>query len=257
MVALVDYQSLITIGLTAAMAWELPFDPFYPEEELPEAYEEGRLPLLQIDFEPEDSEEDESDEDEDDKKNKKQGHRRKDNSTLIGYKSKKKPNKKINLPLPAEWNLRPPIQYFSHRPSPFVNYVQPLQQQPQSPANYYHQYAFRPQQPHPYYTNYGNNVDRNANSPNGYYSSGGGGGGGSSSFNHGYSNKLNYYLSYADKLLREYNAQLNRERVSKDKYGRFYYALFHFYFLSTSPFSLYFLVASKMTIIWSLSIEAE
>lgn len=203
-VAVVDHQSQLVIGLTAAMAWELPFDPFYPEEELQEAYEEGRLPLLQIDFEQEDDDEDDDDDDDEDKKNKKQ-HRRKDNSTSIKYHSKKKSSKKpTQLPLPSELNPRPPSQYFN-QPSPYVNYLQPMHS-----TNYY---AGRPQQPHPYYTNYGSDK-----SPafDGYYSS-----------NNriptqsflGYqpnSNKLNYYLSYADKLFREYKAQLNRSGSTSD-----------------------------------------
>lgn len=199
MVAIVDHQSLLVVGLTSAMAWELPYDPFYPNEELPEAYEEGRLPLLQLDFEAADAEDD--DDDDDTKKGKKKQHRRKDNSTAIHYSAKKKSSKKpaVQQTPPAEWNSRPPIQYFNQPSSPYADNVQPLHS-----ANHY---ASQPQQPHPYYTNYGSDKFSKFD---GYY---GGGNRIPAPNMDGSSNKLNYYLSYANKLFRDYNAQLNRSDV--------------------------------------------
>lgn len=197
-IPIVDHSIHLVIGITAAMAWELPFDPFYPEEELPEAYEEGRLPLLQFDFEPEDDDEEDDEDDE-----KKKQHRRKDNSTGVTYYSKKKASKKpqptTQQQIPAALSFSQSDQYFNQPSSPYANYLRPMHS-----ANYY---AAGPQQPHPYYTNYGsdklptfdkyysNNNRMPAQNMHTYRPN---------------SNKLQYYLSYADKVFREFNAQLNR-----------------------------------------------
>lgn len=42
----VDYTNLIVVGITGALAWELPTKPVYPDEELQEIYKNGSLPLL-------------------------------------------------------------------------------------------------------------------------------------------------------------------------------------------------------------------
>lgn len=42
----VDYTNLLVVGITGALAWELPSKPVYPEEELQEIYNNGSLPLL-------------------------------------------------------------------------------------------------------------------------------------------------------------------------------------------------------------------
>lgn len=42
----VDYTNLLVVGITGALAWELPTKPVYPDEELQEIYKNGSLPLL-------------------------------------------------------------------------------------------------------------------------------------------------------------------------------------------------------------------
>lgn len=42
----VDYTNLLVVGITGALAWELPTKPVYPEEKLQEIYKNGSLPLL-------------------------------------------------------------------------------------------------------------------------------------------------------------------------------------------------------------------
>lgn len=44
--SILDNSNLGYIGITGAMAWELPSEPIYLEEALQEAYENGGLPLL-------------------------------------------------------------------------------------------------------------------------------------------------------------------------------------------------------------------
>lgn len=46
---IVDYSNYLILGITAAMAWELPSTPIYLNEELRESYEMGQLPLLHRD----------------------------------------------------------------------------------------------------------------------------------------------------------------------------------------------------------------
>lgn len=41
-----DYTIYVVTGVTVALAWGLPFKPYYPDEELPAQYEQGHLPLL-------------------------------------------------------------------------------------------------------------------------------------------------------------------------------------------------------------------
>lgn len=40
------YSNYLTLGITAAMAWELPSKPIYLDEDLHDSYEMGQLPLL-------------------------------------------------------------------------------------------------------------------------------------------------------------------------------------------------------------------
>lgn len=42
-----DYTVYIETGVTAALAWELPSKPTYPEYELMQQYESGKLPLIE------------------------------------------------------------------------------------------------------------------------------------------------------------------------------------------------------------------
>lgn len=42
----VDYTNLLVVGITSALAWELPSQPVYLEDELQEIYNNGSLPLL-------------------------------------------------------------------------------------------------------------------------------------------------------------------------------------------------------------------
>lgn len=42
-----DYTLYVTTGITCALAWGLPTKPIYPDEELMQQYEKGRLPLIQ------------------------------------------------------------------------------------------------------------------------------------------------------------------------------------------------------------------
>lgn len=44
---IVDYTNLVYLGVTAAMAWELPSKPIYLDEELRDSYEMEQLPPLQ------------------------------------------------------------------------------------------------------------------------------------------------------------------------------------------------------------------
>lgn len=44
---ILGYSNYLILGVTAAMAWELPSKPIYLDEELRESYEMGELPLLQ------------------------------------------------------------------------------------------------------------------------------------------------------------------------------------------------------------------
>lgn len=43
---IVGYRNYLVLGITAAMAWELPSRPIYLDEELQGSYEMGELPLL-------------------------------------------------------------------------------------------------------------------------------------------------------------------------------------------------------------------
>ncbi|XP_031636178.1 uncharacterized protein LOC116349064 [Contarinia nasturtii] len=43
---IVGYSNYLTLGITAAMAWELPSEPIYLDEQLRDQYEMGELPLL-------------------------------------------------------------------------------------------------------------------------------------------------------------------------------------------------------------------
>lgn len=43
---ILGYSNYLILGITAAMAWELPSKPVYLDEELQESYQMGKLPLL-------------------------------------------------------------------------------------------------------------------------------------------------------------------------------------------------------------------
>lgn len=45
-IPVVDYTNLFILGVTTALAWELPDSPTYMDEKLQEQYKNGTLPLL-------------------------------------------------------------------------------------------------------------------------------------------------------------------------------------------------------------------
>lgn len=169
---MVDYANILVLGITAALAWELPDEPFYPNEELMEIYQEGRLPLL----EPEPA--DEEDEDEDDNEKRRKSKPIKSKPTKPIFKSSS------SIPLRSS-NDR---EYFN----------QPASDRNSHPINA-HTYS----QPHPYYTNF--ELDNYPPLDTYYYPDGrfpSQAGAGQPN-----SNKLKYYLSLADEFFKEYNAQ--------------------------------------------------
>lgn len=45
-ISIPDYTNYVVTGVTTALAWGLPYKPTYPEVELQDQYEQGRLPIL-------------------------------------------------------------------------------------------------------------------------------------------------------------------------------------------------------------------
>lgn len=105
-IPIVDYSNILILGITTALAWELPDEPFYPDSELMEDYQEGRLPLLE----------------------------RSDNftdATSSKQKKKSKPTKPISQPAPIAFNIndleyfnQPSFDHSSHPINPHI-YSQP------------------------------------------------------------------------------------------------------------------------------------
>lgn len=194
-VPIVDVDHYLILGMTAAMAWELPFEPVDLQEDLQEAYEEGHLPLLE----------------------------RSDNVTALSASSKKKSSssskkKKKKQPTTSTVSPAPSPTNFFDSPSNFNQHYDGVYSNHYNAYNDYRQpmnsiptYS----QPHPYYTNYKN--DKSSSSPlldRYYYNAAN-----RSPYRPAvgahrpplpsYSNKLEHYLSYADKFFKEFDAQMN------------------------------------------------
>lgn len=186
-----DYDHYIILGMTAAMAWELPFEPV-DLEELQEQYEEGHLPLLE----------------------------RSDNLTSLlsntATSSKKKSSsKKKKQPTKASVDQTSNPNSSNDLNSNFN------QQYDGSNSNLYNGYqnymqSMRPatySQPHPYYTNYDNDKS-SPSSLDRYYATANRSPYRPAVGTHrpplpSYSNKMEYYLSYADQFFKEIDAQMN------------------------------------------------
>lgn len=153
---ILEYSNYLILGITAALAWELPSKPVYLDEELRESYQMGNLPLLQ---------------------------RKDQNVSNIKYTStNKQPSSTASNSNSAVPNAN---YYYTNVPPPNKN-----------PFNRY--YAVNPN--HRFYYN---EPDKSfyANSTDG-----------------GKSNKLQYYLSYADKLIKEFK-QLTEQIPTNRPFG--------------------------------------
>lgn len=197
----------MVIGLTAALAYELPYDPFYPEEELQEIYEDGHLPLLELNIVS--GEEDDEDYAEDVDGDGVKRHDKFTNST------KRKKTKTKTQPTTSIKQSAAPLT-FSNTDYKYYNQVNNLNQ-PRPPSINPFTYS----QPHPYYKNYDNNklppldttyyypsdgrlpqYQQHNNNNGGYYNQQPG------AVVPPTSNKLEYFLStFADKIFSEFNAQ--------------------------------------------------
>lgn len=158
---ILEYSNYLILGITAALAWELPSKPVYFDEELHNAYEMGNLPLL---------------------------HRNDQNVSNINYTNTIKEPQSI----PMMYNQNNvPNYYYTNVPSrPNVNI---------NNKKYYSKYP-----------------------SDGYFNQNDGNG-----FNYDYtktqpilnqygsSNKMQYYLSYADNFLKQFKQLTNQIPTNK------------------------------------------
>lgn len=145
---ILEYTNYAILGITAALAWELPSRPVYLNEELRESYEMGNLPLI---------------------------NRHDQNVSNVNYTSTVK---------------RPSTNATNSNENAYSNYYYTNVQSPtkQNPFNKF--YATKPYQQfyydlpdkHKYSNSIAGNVDSDTDQ----------------------SNKLQYYLSYADKFMKEF-----------------------------------------------------
>lgn len=146
----------MTLGITAALAWELPYKPVYLNEELHESYQTGNLPLLK---------------------------RKDQNVSKVNYTS----TNELPAAMAADPNAAGPSVYSNYY---YTNVPPPKK----NPFNRF--YAINPNH-HVYYdvahrNNYVNNVAGPIQS-----------------------NKLHYYLSYADKFMKEFKELT--QKIPKDR----------------------------------------
>lgn len=145
---IIDYSNYLILGITAALAWELPSKPVYLDEELRDSFQMGNLPLLK---------------------------RKDQNVSPVNYaNTTKDPSQSPSLETNA---------------NAYSNYYYTNLPNKQNPFNRY--YAVNPNHRFSYVPNGINGDDA------------------------GQSNKLQYYLSYADRLMKEFK-QLT-QNIPKDR----------------------------------------
>lgn len=149
---ILGYSNYLILGITAALAWELPSKPVYLDEELRDSYEMGNLPLAQ---------------------------RKDQNVSNVTYTSTNKQTSPPSNTNSAGSNTFSNNYYYTNVPSA-------------SNKNPFNRYNYAVDPNHPFYYNVPNKNTYATNIA-------------------GQSNKLQYYLSYADRFMKEFKQLTQKE----------------------------------------------